>query len=323
MDEFSFIDSIKPSNYRQSSLIKGVDDDAAVFRQNTQEVVTAVDTMVDGVHFSRETMAPFYVGYRALAANLSDLAAMGAVPAFYLVSIVISSDWEEHDLREIYRGMSSLADDYQMDMIGGDTVSGKELVLSITVIGYVDRNRARYRTEARSGDVLFVTGTLGDSRAGFECIVTNVDNEYLINRHRLPTPRVIFSKNLNSIDRVALNDVSDGIASESNEIAEASGVDIHIAFSDLPYCMPMADLFPDQYEDWILSGGEDFELLGAVSESEWGTVQKAAERSGIAVTKIGLVTESKEKTGRVYLSKKGQTSLLKKSGYTHLQEGRD
>ncbi|MFD2924488.1 thiamine-phosphate kinase [Halobacillus naozhouensis] len=323
MDEFSFIDSIKPDSYRQSSLIKGIDDDAAVFRQNTQDIVTAVDTMVDGIHFSRETMEPYSIGYRALAANLSDLAAMGAEPAFFMVSIVIPSDWAEQELQEVYRGMASLGDGYRMDMIGGDTVSGKEFAISITVFGYVERNKARYRTAALPGDILFVTGTLGDSRAGLECINKKIDNEYLIQRHCQPSPRITFAEQLSSFNRVALNDVSDGIASEGSEIAEASCVDLHIAYDSIPYHSSIAELFPNQYQEWILSGGEDFELLGTISEREWPEVQQKAEELNLSVTKIGYVSEARESKGLVYLTMDGRTERLEKSGYTHLQEGRD
>src|SRR5690625_3253316 len=165
MDEFSFIDSIKQPYYHQSGLIKGIGDDAAVFRQRSQDIVTAVDTFVDGVHFSRRTMLPYHIGYRALAANISDMAAMGATPSFYLVSITIPKTWESNELREIFEGMKLLAKKYQMDLIGGDTVSGGELVISITVIGYVNEKRARYRNLAKNGDTVFVTGTVGDSQA--------------------------------------------------------------------------------------------------------------------------------------------------------------
>src|SRR5690625_2905826 len=127
MDEFSFINSIQQHTYKQSSVLKGIGDDAAVFRQTAKDVVTAVDTFVEDVHFSRKTMNSFHIGYRALAANISDLAAMGALPAFYLVSIVIPTTWSMREINQIFSGMKELASTYQLDLIGGDTVSGKEL----------------------------------------------------------------------------------------------------------------------------------------------------------------------------------------------------
>ncbi|MCP3032563.1 thiamine-phosphate kinase [Halobacillus sp. A1] len=322
MDEFSFIDSIRPSAYLQPSLIKGVSDDAAVFRQPSEDIVTAVDTMVEDVHFSRETMQPYHIGYRALAANLSDLAAMGSTPAFYLVSLVVPNDWTQEELGEVYRGMRTLASDYHMDLIGGDTVSGKQLCVSITVFGYVLKDKARYRSAAQSGDIVFATGTLGDARAGLECILNGVNDPYLIQRHRTPYPRVHFAKRLSSLSRVALNDVSDGIANEANEIAEASKVELHLNFEQIPYSSQISELFPSRYKDWVLSGGEDFELIGTVSEKEWPHIVEAAKQDNTPVVEIGRVKESSQ-NGAVYLYKEGKRSILNKSGYTHLQEERD
>ncbi|WP_173917750.1 thiamine-phosphate kinase [Halobacillus sp. Marseille-Q1614] len=323
MDEFSFIDSIQPRTYRQSSLIKGISDDAAVFRQTSQDIVTAVDTMVEDVHFSKKTMDPYHVGYRALAANLSDLAAMGSTPAYYLVSLVVPPHWSEEELQELYRGMMSLANEYRMDLIGGDTVSGKELCVSVTVIGFTAKGKARYRRDAREGDIVFVTGTLGDARAGLECLLKEKPSEYLIRRHRTPDPRIRFAKRLEELPRVSLNDVSDGIASESNEIAEEARVDLHLDFAKLPYAKESQELFPYHYEDWILAGGEDFELLGTVSEKDWSFVQNAAEKENLKVTRIGWCEAAAQSNGQVYLYKNNQRRLLEKSGYTHLQEDRD
>src|SRR5699024_8531183 len=141
--------------------------DAAVFRQTHQDIVTAVDTFVEDIHFSKKTMQAYHVGYRVLAANLSDMAAMGAKPAYYLTSIVVPEHWSMGELSSIFKGMKSLASNYNIDLIGGDSVSGEKLVISITVIGFVDKNKARFRHDAQAGDIVFVTGTLGDSQAGF------------------------------------------------------------------------------------------------------------------------------------------------------------
>ena len=323
MDEFQFIQSIQPSYYRQSTLIKGVSDDAAVFRPTDKDVVTAVDTMVEGIHFSRKTMEPYHIGYRVLAANLSDLAAMASSPAFYLVSIVIPEGWSEWELKELYTGMQDLASLYQMDLIGGDTVSGSELSISITVIGYVEKDRARYRSQAEPGDVVFATGTLGDSRAGLEILLNGLSGEaseeFFIERHRTPDPRVFFALELEAIPRIALNDISDGVANEANEIAEASRVDLHLDMDKLPFKSSIKDLFPDTYKDWILSGGEDFELIGTVEESLWPKVQQAAIKTGVKVSQIGSVQAMKKKDPHVYLHEGGKKNLLKKSGYTHLK----
>ncbi|MGP4077590.1 thiamine-phosphate kinase [Halobacillus sp. K22] len=325
MDEWQFIKSIQPSYYRQSTLIKGVSDDAAVFRPTDKDVVTAVDTMVEGVHFSRKTMEPYHIGYRVLAANLSDLAAMASTPAFYLVSIVIPEGWSELELKELYSGMQDLASFYKMDLIGGDTVSGSELSISVTVIGYVEKEKARYRSQAEPGDIVFATGTLGDSRAGLEVLLNGLSKEvaseeFFIERHRTPDPRVSFALALDKIPRTALNDISDGVANEANEIAEASCVDVHLDMDKLPFTSAMKELFPDTYKEWMLSGGEDFELVGAVEKSWWPTVQQIAEKTGVKVSKIGSVQTMERKEPCVYLHEDGKKKVLTKSGYTHLKK---
>lgn len=320
MDEFSFIDSIKPTFYQQPSLLKGIGDDAAVFR-SSMDIVTAVDTFVEDVHFSRSTMQPFHIGYRALGANISDLAAMGASPSFYLVSIVIPKNWTQEELSQIYSGMDDLASKYHMDIIGGDTVSGKQLTISITVIGYTNTNKARYRQHAKEGDIVFVTGTLGDSQAGFH-ILTNennryVDRDFYIDRHRKPEPRVAFAQALESLDRVSLNDVSDGIANEASEIAEASNVSIVLRENDIPVARSFYQFSYEQQYQWKLSGGEDFELLGTVAKDDWYVVKEAAEKTNTQLTIIGYVVE--ENKHPVYIEDNNVRKVLKKNGYTHLK----
>lgn len=322
MNEFSFINKIKQQNYKQSSLLKGIGDDTAVFRQTSQDIVTAVDTFVEHIHFSKKTMSPFHVGYRVLAVNLSDIAAMGAVPAFYLVSIVIPTSWSENELLEIYSGMENLANEYKMDLIGGDTVSGKELVISITVIGYVEKGKVRYRSSARDGDVVFVTGTLGDSQAGLY-ILTNKNEysnqAYFISKHRKPIPRVNFAKKLSNITRMALNDISDGIVSEAAEIAVASNTSIVLYDHLLPVSTSFTQFPLKLQRKWKYFGGEDYELLGTVSKKDWGTVQHIGLKLDVDVTKVGYVEYNQDSIGKIFESDGKRRLHLKERGYTHLE----
>ncbi|ASK61241.1 thiamine-phosphate kinase [Virgibacillus phasianinus] len=321
MDEFSFIDSIKQDSYRQSSLIKGVGDDAAVFRQSSEDIVVAVDTFVENVHFSKETMDLFHVGHRILAANISDIAAMGATPAFYLVSIVVPKHYTSMECKNIFKGMQSLATKYRMDLIGGDTVAGEEMSVSVTVLGYVTKTKARYRSAAVEGDLVFVTGTLGDSQAGFH-ILTNTgayqDETYYVNKHRLPVPRVEFAHYINEIDRVALNDISDGIGNEAAEIAASSGVTIQLNEHKIPTTESFSQFPADLQFKWKLFGGEDFELVGTVSKNNWTFVQEAANKAGIDVTEIGYVRPYRH--NHVYLHKDNRLFPLKKDGYNHFKQ---
>ncbi|GAB4074117.1 thiamine-phosphate kinase [Barrientosiimonas marina] len=322
MDEFSLIDLIKQKTYRQSSIIRGIGDDAAVFRQPAQDIVTAVDTFVEDIHFTRSTMRPFHIGYRSLAANISDLSAMGARPAFYLVSIVVPSTWSESDLSALYNGMAEVGSAYQMDVIGGDTTAGSELTVSVTVFGYASREKVRYRHTAKPGDAVFVTGHLGDSAAGLHMLThpgDYRDQTYFIHRHRMPAVRANFSCELEGLRRVTLNDISDGIASEANEIAEASGVTMTLYDEAIPVSAGF-EQFSEAQQQWKLYGGEDFELLGTLPQDDWGALQEAAYKTGTPVTMIGYVESSGRQASSVFLENQEQSrTRLNKQGYTHLK----
>lgn len=322
MDEFSFIDSIRQPSYCQAGLVKGIGDDAAVIRHAYQDLVTAVDTVVESVHFLRKTMDPYHIGYKALASNISDLAAMGAQPAYYLVSLVRSPEWTDDEIQEIFIGMKELARAHQMDLIGGDTVSGSVLMLSVTVIGLVEPGKARYRSDAREGDVVFVTGTLGDSQAGLHLLLhdeADPDGSVFIDRHQMPSPRAAFALKLRPLSRVALNDISDGISSEANEIADSSGVDLYLEEKQIPVHTGLQRFPRELQEQWVLAGGEDYELIGTVSPAEWPLVRQAAADLQLKVTQIGHVAAKQQEQGAVYIRKQGAYELLEKKGYNHFK----
>ena len=321
MDEFSLIHSIQPTYYKQSTLIKGIGDDAAVFRQPTEDIVTAIDTFVEDVHFSLKTMTPFHIGYRALAANISDLAAMGARPAYYLVSLILPQSLKEK-VQDIYQGMKAMASDYEMDLIGGDTVAGTELAISITVIGFVQKGKARYRHHAQENDIVFVTGTLGDSQAGFYILNHEgdyINQDYYIKRHRMPSPRVRFANCLKKLDRVALNDISDGLANEANEIAKASKVDLILYADRIPVSEHFYQFSKACQRKWKYFGGEDFELLGTVSQANWEIVKQIAQDVHLPVTEIGYVKKSQHQHGQVWIYEDKCLKRLEPLGYVHFK----
>lgn len=326
-DEFSFIDSISPKELRQKSLVKGIGDDAAVFQSESEmDEVVCVDTMVEGIHFLRSTVTPYYVGRKALVANISDLAAMGAIPSFYLVSIAIPANWDEDEVKKIFAGMSSLASEYDVDLIGGDTVSTTgPLVLSVTVIGRVEKNRALLRSSAKPGDVLFLTGHVGVSAAGLKLLLEKgIDGAFsneelsLVQAHQNPKPHIIQGRLLATCRfRIATNDISDGLASEAHELAKASNVQIVIDKDSLPFHDSMSLFSDEERLHMALFGGEDYVLIGTVGEEHIDDLRTSFQEKGVPLFTIGKVEAGR---ANVLLKKDDELIVLEKKGYNHFKK---
>ncbi|WP_017754984.1 thiamine-phosphate kinase [Calidifontibacillus oryziterrae] len=325
-DEFSFINSITPKESKHQHLITGIGDDAALYSGDSEvEEIIGMDTMVEGVHFTRNTMKPFHIGYKALASNISDIAAMGGEPTFYLVSLAIPTTWDEADLLEIYKGMRTIADRYNMDLIGGDTVSTQHsLVITITVLGRIKKGRRLLRQNAKPNDIVFVTGNIGDSSVGLKLLLEHgcdynftSDEAYLVKRHQLPEPRIEIGRILNKYSRVSLNDVSDGIASELNEIAIASSVTLEIDANRLPRSESFSIYNQEDKKHWLLYGGEDYELVGTVAPEVWYEVKAECIRNNYKITNIGYVKEGEPK---VLLKEGNKTTVLQRQGYNHFRK---
>ncbi|MBU8908569.1 thiamine-phosphate kinase [Desertibacillus haloalkaliphilus] len=323
-DEFQFIKNITPKQTNQSSLVKGIGDDAALFRGSSDyEEIVCVDTMVEDVHFNRKTMPPWNIGYKALAANVSDVAAMGGIPTYYVVSIAIPPTWKDEEVYEIYQGMTALASTYKMDVIGGDTVSTSDrLVISVTVLGRVEKGRHLLRENAKPGDIAFVTGDVGASAAGLELLLQfghthlfTENEQKLVDAHQRPLPQVKAGRVLaESGLRLSLNDISDGIASEVNEIAEASHVKIVIDREKIPFASQLHIYSQKQIDTYGLFGGEDFQLIGTVAKSDWPQLTQKFGQAGITVSRIGEVYDGESKA---YIKVADNIIPLEKSGYNH------
>nr|WP_214484447.1 thiamine-phosphate kinase [Bacillus sp. SM2101] len=324
IDEFSLINKIKPQVVNQSSLIMGIGDDAAlVSSQDKFDQIICIDTMVEEVHFKRSTMKPYQIGFKALAANISDVAAMGGIPLYYLISIAIPKHWTEEDILVIYAGMNDLARNYDMDMIGGDTVSTNgPLVISVTVIGEVEKGKKLFRSNAKDGDIVFVTGTLGDSSAGLQLLLAKgikysyqLTEKELVNKHQMPYPRVEIGRLLTCYNRVALNDISDGLASEANEIAEASNVSIYLEEGQIPLSKQIYDVCSNEAIIKALYGGEDYELIGTLPQSDWNHFEKECLKHNYKVTAIGQVKSGPSEV--LLQTNDGKVKTIEKKGYNH------
>jgi thiamine-monophosphate kinase len=335
-DEFALIKRMSGDflSYQEGILVPNGDDAAIYKPQAGKGQIVCVDTMVEDIHFKRETMQPYQIGYKSLAVNVSDIAAMGGEPLYFLVSLVVSPDWTSAELVEMYQGMKQLAEQWQMDLLGGDTVSiKKSLVVSVTAIGQVEEQVKLLRSNAQPGDILFVTGNVGDAAAGLDYLLhqdgdkgctTAVDGadrfSTLIQAHQLPTPHVLEGRILAQFaktTRISLNDVSDGLASEAHEIATSSQVRIVIEKDKLPLSAALRSYArirgKDPYQ-WVFNGGEDFVLVGTLPQSIVHHVREKFHQEGLSFHEIGYVEKGK---GEVTVQEDGKETTLPKQGYNH------
>ncbi|MDF2938602.1 MAG: thiamine-monophosphate kinase [Paenibacillaceae bacterium] len=284
----------------------GIGDDAAVLngRNGFQWVVTC-DTMVRDIHFKPETMTYEAIGYKAMASNISDLAAMGAIPRFAVVALSVPASMETEALRELYDGLYACASRYGVAVVGGDTTScPRDMTVSVTAIGEVETGRALLRSGARPGDAVFVTGPLGLSAAGlhlllaagrsaYEAVGLPEERQQLVRAHQFPQPQVEAGRLLvrSGLGR-SLNDVSDGLASEAWELAEASGCVIELDEALLPEEPALAgyarEAGLDQLE-LMLYGGEDYRLTGTVRREDAEAAQALFQAEGLSFHLVGRV----------------------------------
>jgi thiamine-monophosphate kinase len=275
----------------QSGVIVGIGDDAAVLRlPSDTELVSAVDTIVAGRHFPEGTDARS-IGHRALAVNLSDLAAMGATPAWATLALTMPNAdvaW----LELFCEGFWDLADAHGVSLVGGDTTRGP-LTVSVQVMGHVPSGTALRRSGARAADVLAVTGSLGDAGAGLAFVMQPPPPEtrdaagQLIRRFDYPTPRIEFGLQARGIATAAM-DLSDGLVADLPKLAHASGLAAHVAVERLPLSDAMrAAVSVSQARDFALGAGDDYELLLAVPPARYAELAAAAHRLNLTLTTIG------------------------------------
>jgi thiamine-monophosphate kinase len=275
----------------QSGVILGVGDDAAVLAlPRHTELVAAVDTIVAGRHFPEGTDARS-IGHRALAVNLSDIAAMGATPAWATLALTMPSV-DDAWLERFSAGFLDLADANGVALVGGDTTRGP-LTVSVQILGHVPRGTALRRSGARAGDLLAVTGTLGDAGAGLHFVTAPPTAETrpaaleLIRRFDYPAPRVRFGLAARGVATAAM-DLSDGLIGDLPKLAQASGLAAHVAVERLPLSEAMRAAAPaTQARDWALAAGDDYELLVAVPAPRYTELVAEADQLNLMLTTIG------------------------------------
>ncbi|NES18396.1 MAG: thiamine-phosphate kinase [Symploca sp. SIO3E6] len=278
-----------------------IGDDAAVIPapEQGQSLVVTTDVLVDGVHFSDRTTSPQDVGWRSAAANLSDLAAMGASPLGITVGLSINNEVAVSWVEQLYQGLTDCLQQYNTPIVGGDICRSPVRNVSITAFGQVLPDRILRRSLAQVGDAIVVTGLHGASRGGLELLLNpefglhlkETERMSLMRAHQRPQPRFdvlpILEDILSPISSAAM-DSSDGLANAVVQLCRASGVGAVVERSKIPFPPSLSQLVsPEQVWDWVLYGGEDFELVMCLS-AELAEVLVAQLGEGAAI--IGKIT---------------------------------
>ncbi|MBV7387660.1 thiamine-phosphate kinase [Pasteurellaceae bacterium TAE3-ERU1] len=299
-----------------------VGDDCAICEvQPNQHLAITCDTMVEGTHFYPD-IDPADLAYKAVAVNLSDLASMGAEPAWVTLALTlpkIDHDW----LARFSESFFEIIDHYNVDLIGGDTTRGA-LSLTITAHGLLPRDKGICRHHAHVGDWVYVTGTLGDSAKGFALLsegkskaTADAIERYLIERHLRPTPRVLFGQTIVPFASAAI-DISDGLLADLGHIVERSGVSAVLDIDKIPLSPQLlATTALEQAQTLALTGGEDYELCFCLPEAQRSKLEKALTHIGVAYTCIGQLRAAKGESA-ILLQRNGKIiPAPAHTGYDH------
>lgn len=321
----------------------GIGDDTAVVTLGDRTLLATTDALLEGIHFRRDWIPPADLGWKALAVNLSDIAAMGGEPRFALITLGLPAGLDLEWVEGLYRGMAELAEASGCAVLGGDTIHSPERIyLNLTVIGEAPEGRYATRSGAKPGDALLVTGTLGDSMAGYYALKRSDDARpptedsspseegfpavsagvnACVLKHYRPLPRLQAGRAaLQTGSTHAMIDLSDGLSGDVRHLAEQSGVGIRIERSRLPLSDDLreaAGVLGIDAVEVALAGGEDYELLIAVPPEEVAGVQRAVDATGVSLTLIGEVTDRPGENVQVFAD--GREEPLPRMSWDHFE----
>jgi len=320
LGEFGLIDLLAkmvPESQAEKPVI-GIGDDAAAWRSESSLQLATVDTLVQGVHFSLDTVTWKELGWKSLAINLSDIAAMGGVPRYALVALALPEDTEVEEVTQLYEGMIELAGRFDVAIIGGNVSRSPVVSITVTVLGESLNNEVLRRSAARPGDTIAITGYPGSAAAGLEMLSQDLQfgvetATYLRSAFTRPRPRIAEGQLLLKEGVTAAIDTSDGLLADLRHICEASGVGAKINTGILPIHPTVARNFGERMREFALSGGEDYELLFTGKPE---IIERVMAKMEYPVTSIGEITSGKP-GGISLLDADGNPVKIDKAGWEH------
>jgi thiamine-monophosphate kinase len=303
------------------SLVVGIGDDAAAWRSGTGLLLATTDTLVEGVHFLPGS--PQALGWKALAANLSDIAAMGGQPRLALVSLALPPSTEVAWVEGLYQGLLEAAKGFGVTLAGGDTVDAPLKVITLLLLGEASsEERLMRRSAARAGELLAVTGYLGNSAGGLRVLRGEAQPgpesaAFLREAHLQPQPRISEGQALTDLGVRAAIDVSDGLLADAERLCLESGVAAELDLERLPIHPYLKEAFPAEYHHLALSGGEDYELLFSAPPD---LLERVARALATQVTTLGRLVEGPPGQVKVF-DREGKPLEFTVKGWEHFREG--
>ena len=304
-------------------LVIGIGDDAAAWKSETGTQLVTTDSLFQDVHFRLQTTPWYELGWKSQAVNLSDIAAMGGVPEYAVVSLAVPPDTEVDDVKALYQGMLDLAGKYGVAIVGGDTCRAPLVSITLTVLGSAKNDKVLTRSAARPGDRIAVTGALGAAAAGMEMLDKKLrfDDESgrrLREAFLKPEPRVVEGQKLVGLGVKAAIDISDGLIADLKHICESSRVGARVEVGQIPVAAAVRANFAERALGLALAGGEDYELLFTASGE---VIDRVRAKISCPVTIIGEVVAEKP-GGVVVIDERGGPIDLSRSGWEHFNAGK-
>ena len=315
MDEFEIIRLFFQKQQASNSIPIGIGDDGAIVQPGSNKnLIVTTDTSISGVHFPVNSEASD-IGYRAVAVNVSDVAAMGGNAKWMTLALTLNV-FEHSWLERFSEGLFEAAKEYGITLIGGDTTRGEGNVITIQMIGEGNPDEEITRDKAKEGDLIFVTGTIGDAAAGLDQFVSHESkNKYLMKRFFRPSARIEIGQALKNIASSAI-DISDGLYADAQKLLKASGLGGHLKIDQIPLSDEIIKLYNEKMiYDFALSGGDDYELLFTAPSDCLTKIQRIANQLNQKITIIGEVDNSK----KIRCSNNGQPIKYHSDGYLHFK----
>jgi thiamine-monophosphate kinase len=326
LGEFGLIEKIRRRTPAGRGVRIGIGDDAASVENRSGSSLITADLLIEGRHFDLRWTSLRDLGHKALAVNLSDIAAMGGIPDYVILSLGIPAHFDSKDIDAFYRGFEELAAENSVALIGGDTNAAEKLIISVCVIGHSSAKPIE-RRGAKPGDDIYVTGTLGDSALGLK-LLRRVGRARkgqraitLLARHHRPTPRLVAGALLAKKKlATAMIDVSDGLLQDLGHICRASAIGATIEAERLPLSPAYCAFVGKERSHYALSGGEDYELLFCARRQNRARIEKLSLRAQAAITRIGACVPVDR--GIVVVDSSGKAVPMRTEGHDHFKKTR-